>query len=219
MTKLQWISEKDLDSAISTLHKRAEKALQNTEINQKKNVVDPFYSLLITSTFKIKQKSDLLELQNQHSALRGMSNAIGTFHQSVLGSISGWKNHDAGYDLENPKKMILAEIKNKHNTMSNPNKNKVGDDLITALKQKRGCWKGYLVFILPKRGRYRKSLKVLGRGQNKKELYEIDGMSFYEMVTEDKSALNNLFNILCERLSVNREITAYCKEIMTKNYL
>ena len=218
MAKLQWISEKDLDSAISTLHKRAERALKNAKINQKKNVVDPFYSLLITSTFKIKQKSDLLELQNQNSALRGMSNAIGTFHQSILGSVNGWENHDTGYDLENPEKKIIAEIKNKHNTMNKDTKDKVYGKLQTALELKKGYWEGYLVYILPKKAEpYKVPLQELRN--RKKKLYEIDGMSFYKMVTGDKDALNNLLNVLCDKLNINREITAYCKEIIAKNYL
>ena len=65
-----------------------------------------------------------------------MSNAIGTFHQSVLGSVEGWLNHDTGYDLENPSRKLIAEIKNKHNTMNQQNREKVISDLDTALKQK-----------------------------------------------------------------------------------
>ncbi len=216
MNSLQWISEKDLDSAIDTLCKRTKKALKNVKANQEKNKIDPFHSLLITNTFEIKQKSDLLELQDKNSALRGMSNAIGTFHQNILGSVSGWENYDSGYDLENLEKKILAEIKNKHNTMNKDNKDNVYNKLKTALELKRGCWKGYLVVILPKKTEsYKESLKKLG---SKKELYKIDGMSFYEMVTGDKNALNNLLNVLCDKLNVNKEITSYCKEIMTSNY-
>ena len=170
MNSLQWISEKDLDSAIEKLCESARKSLKNVTSRQKKNGVDPFYSLLITNTFEIKQKSDLLELQDKNSALRGMSNAIGNFHQNILGSVSGWENYDSGYDLENLEKKILAEIKNKHNTMNKDNKDKVYSKLQTALELKRGCWKGYLVSILPKKAKYYKErLKKLG---SKKELYK-----------------------------------------------
>ena len=216
MSKLQWISEEKLDNAINTLLKSARKASKNAEINQKKNVVDPFYSLLITNTFKINQELELLKLQEKRSALQGMSNAIGYFHQNVLSSVDGWQNHDSGYDLENPEKKILAEIKNKHNTMNSPNKKKVVGDLETHLQGKKGSWKGYLVIILPKNPKiYKTLLEKLG---NNKELYEIDGMSFYEMVTGDKNALNDLFDVLCDRLNIGNEVTSYCKEIMANNY-
>ena len=125
MNKLQWISEKDLNSAIGTLCKRAEKALKNAKANQEKNKIDPFRSLLIANTFQIKQKSELLNIQSMTAASHGISNAIGYFHQNVLSSVDGWQNHDSGYDLENPEKKILAEIKNKHNTMNSPNKKKL----------------------------------------------------------------------------------------------
>ena len=217
MSKLQWISEKDLNSAIGTLCKRAEKALNNAKVNQEKNKIDSFHSLLITNIFKIKQESELVDLQGMTSASHGISNAIGTFHQSILGSVSGWKDHDSGYDLENSEEKILAEIKNKHNTIKGNTKKDIIKELSTALRQKKeGCWKGYLVIILPKNPKtYKNILEKLG---NNKELYEIDGMSFYEMVTGDKNALNDLFNVLCDRLNIGNEVTSYCKEIMANNY-
>ncbi len=46
--------------------------------------------------------------------------AIGRFHQGVLGGVHGFKNHDAGYDIENKQRKIIAEIKNKYNTMNAP---------------------------------------------------------------------------------------------------
>ena len=40
----------------------------------------------------------------------------------ILGSVDGWDNHDAGYDLECDARIILAEIKNKWNTMNSSNR-------------------------------------------------------------------------------------------------
>ncbi len=102
----------------------------------------------------------------------GISNAVGDFHQEVLGSVEGFRNHDAGYDLECPDKQIVAEVKNKHNTMNAPNRKQVVDDLDTAVRQKTGSWVAYLVVIVPgKPKRYRKKLT--------NRVYEIDGASFF----------------------------------------
>ena len=218
MDKLQWISEKDLDKAIDHLCKSAKKALDNAENTQKKNKIDPFRSLLIANTFKIKQKSELLNIQDMTVASHAISMAIGKFHQDILGFVDGWQNHNAGYDLENPEKKILAEIKNKHNTMNSKSRKKTIGDLEINLQSKNSHWKGYLVCILPESPKpYKNILEKLG---NNKELYEIDGMSFYEMVTGDKNALNDLFDILilCDRLKVDKEVTSYCKEIIANNY-
>ena len=47
------------------------------------------------------------------SAIQGASNAMGEFHQGILGAIPGWVDHDAGYDLENEGRNIIAQVKNK----------------------------------------------------------------------------------------------------------
>ncbi len=45
---------------------------------------------------------------------------------------------------------MLAEVKNKHNTMNQSNRNQVIDDISTAVRQKGRGWQGYLVTIIPK---------------------------------------------------------------------
>lgn len=55
------------------------------------------------------------------------------------------------YDLECAEKRILAEIKNKHNTMNKSNRQQVEDDLRTAISQKSGKWDAYLVLIMPRK--------------------------------------------------------------------
>lgn len=79
----------------------------------------------------------LEEFQYDHSVVRSGSNAIGEIHQSVLVSVEGWENHDSGYDLESKKDRVLAEVKNKHNTMNKPNRRVVISELKTALRQKK----------------------------------------------------------------------------------
>ena len=86
MPKLNWIS----DEAISRFRASAARALEQSVRRQRRNVVDPFLSLLIADTFGATGKDELLRLQNSNSALRGMTNALGHFHQEILGEIPGW---------------------------------------------------------------------------------------------------------------------------------
>ena len=109
---LPWIADNELLDAVDALIKSSEKAYSHAEERIQKNVIDPFSSIIIASTLNIKSSEDLNRIQASQSALSGMSNAIGTFHQSVLGSVEGWLNHDTGYDLENPSRKLIAEIKN-----------------------------------------------------------------------------------------------------------
>ncbi len=214
---LPWIADNELLDAVDALIKSSEKAYSHAEERIQKNVIDPFSSITIVSTLNIKSSEDLNRIQASQSALSGMSNAIGTFHQSVLGSVEGWLNHDTGYDLENPSRKLIAEIKNKHNTMNQQNREKVISDLDTALKQKGREWTGYLVQIISKnRERF---TKKTGFGR---ELYETDGSTFYELATGYSTALYDLYHALEKLLSeingsLSSEIKDMCRRILTNS--
>ena len=205
---LAWISEAELENAIDTLYTSARATIQKAEQRRKNNVVDPFYSVLVASSFGIETVGDLDNLQDAGAALRGISNPLGEFHQSILGSIDGWINHDSGYDLECPSKAIVAEVKNKHNTMNASNMEKVISDLDIAIRQKKGSWEAYLVQVIPRRPQRLKNL-VRNRG-----VYVIDGASFYHLATGDPNAIHDLFDKFCEMLFLSDEICQYCKLVM-----
>ncbi len=210
-SRLSWISEADLESAVHAICSGAKDAIQKAGRRRAGNVVDPFYSVLIASSFELNSIADLDSFQDAGAALRGMSNFLGEFHQTVLGSIDGWINHDAGYDLECPGKAIVAEVKNKHNTMNASNMEAVISSLDTAVRQKRGDWKAYLVQVIPKSPR-RTTNQVRSRG-----VYVIDGASFYHIATGEPNAIHDLFEKFCEMLSLSDEICQYCKMIMTSS--
>ena len=204
---IAWISSDDLDREIDLLRKRAADALQDAEKRRARNVVDPFLSLLIATTFNIRDPNALTDLQRAESAMRGMGNAVGAFHQGVLGTVDGWDNHDAGYDLECSSRHIVAEVKNKWNTMNSQNKRAVIVDLKTAVRQKRGPWTGFLVLVVPQKPvRYEKDL-----GGN---VIETDGASFYHTVTGMPNAIHELMNYLCERITPSDAIASHCLKIM-----
>lgn len=208
MPKLSWIADQHLDAAIADLRASANAAVTQAEGRQRRNVVDPFSSLLIAATFTVDNEDALTGLQSSNSALGGMANALGHFHQEILGHIPGWENHDAGYDLENTRRQLLAEVKNKHNTMNASNREKVIGDLDTAVRQKGRGWTGYLVIIVPK-SPTRYETKVTSR-----EVYEIDGASFYEKAADHPNALHELFDVLCNELGTADAVTKYCRRVL-----
>lgn len=215
MSKLQWITDKKLNLAITTLVDRVTEAKEKAQQRIVRNVIDPFSSLVIASTFNIDQSKALKSIQESNSTLSGISSALGAFHQQILGSIAGWKNHDAGYDLENQSRKILAEVKNKHNTMNSSNRQAVVNDLDTAVRQKRKGWTGYLVIIIPK-----KPIRYENKLNTARPVFEIDGTSFYEKATGDKTALRDLFHVMIDELSKisgwikSQDIINYCSEIL-----
>jgi hypothetical protein len=47
-----------------------------------------------------------------------LQNHIGKLHEIAISCIPGWKESTSTADIENPSLKIIAEIKNKHNTMN-----------------------------------------------------------------------------------------------------
>ncbi len=209
MSKLNWITDKVLDAAIAKFRLAADNAVKKAEQRQQRNVIDPFFSLLIASTLELDEAKDLVQWQATNSALNGMANALGHFHQEVLSGVEGWVNHDAGYDLECKDRQILAEVKNKHNTMNASTKDKAVNDLDAFIRNKGRGWTGYLVIVVPKKPERYKTHVASSRS-----LYEIDGASFYDDVTGHPNALHDLFDVLCNELTTSDNIAAYCQQIM-----
>ena len=95
--------------------------------------------------------------------------------------------------------MIVAEIKNKYNSMNSSNKRQVVDDMDVALRQKRGDWTGYLAHIVPQSPRrYTKHLKG--------NLFATDGTSFYHNVTGDPNAVHNLLPLEHQSAGSNSDL-------------
>ncbi len=214
MNSLTWIDKDKLQDIIRGTLQRAQEANSQAQARMRKNVIDPFSSLVIATTTDINTKADLVAVQQGNSVSSGIASAIGAFHQQIPGSIKGFKNHNAGYDLECPGRNILAEVKNKHNTMNASNHQKVVADLDTAVRQKAGNRVGYLVIIIPaKPERYKTKL-------TKREVYETDGASFYELATGSSSALHDLYDAF-EDITTNhypkwssKDILKYCKKAL-----
>ena len=208
MPRLDWISERNLRGCISKLMERCERAYSKADKNVVKNVQDPFWLLCMTKTFGISNPDDLRKLQESASALSGASSAVGDFHQNVLGRVNGFRNHDAGYDVENKERKILAEIKNKHNTMNAGNRNDVEKELISAVKSRPG-YTAYLVIMIPKTPiRYRREI---GR-----RVFEVDGSSFYTIATGQQNALKDLYETLATDICAEESMRKHCLAIFEK---
>ena len=205
-----WIADTDFEREVVRLQNRAREAFDNAEVRRVKNVVDPFLTLLIASTFDISSLDELGSAQRLASAMQGASNAMGEFHQGILGSVSGWVDHDAGYDLEQTNRRIIAQVKNKWNTMNSDNRRQVEADLEVALRQKAGDWTAYVVQIIPRKPqRYQKKLR--------RSIIETDGASFYHIATGHPNAIHELFEKICHRFSPTDEISRHCQQVMRES--
>ena len=145
--------------------------------------------------------------EKARQAQKTLQNFVGEFHQTLLGSCQGWNNMGKGniIDIHGPGAKVVAEIKNKFNTISGGKLADLYWSLESAIMNKTSIYKGftaYYVSIIPDNpARFNKpftpSDKEKGqRCPENKLIRQIDGASFYALVTGEVNALENLFDIL-----------------------
>jgi hypothetical protein len=199
---LSWISDEDLVEQVQHLLNVAKNANLSTKTFEK-NVIDPFSSIFEMAGFGVGF-NDWVKNESIRQAQKSLQNHVGAFHQRILGKVDGWQDLGTGseVDLINNKKKIIAEIKNKYNTVSG---GKLADQyrslelLVQQKASKFYQYTSYFVKIIPKdKLRYNRPFVPSDKAQGKKcpsnELIrEIDGASFYHLVTGEKYALRELF--------------------------
>ena len=215
MPYLKWISDTDLKKEVNQLLSNAKDAKKTAVEEFGKNVIDPFAALFEMSGFDIDYDT-WLKSETTRQAQKTLQNHIGDFHQNILGYPEGWTNKGVGniVDLLSEEKKLIAEIKNKYNTISGGKLSDLYYSLEKQVTPKSSIYKGYTAYyvaIIPKKGeRYNKPFTPSDKDKGEKcpvneHIREIDGASFYSLVTGSERALENLFDILPEVIKVCSE--------------
>lgn len=201
VSQLTFISDEQLEALVKNLLDKAQLAADKAEKNLYKNVVDPFSAVFDSSRQGIALV-EWLEQEKSRQIQKTLQNFVGEFHQSVIGFAPGWENLGVGdvIDLVNRDKKIIAEIKNKHNTMNNDAQLHVYDKLQKNLDYGYRGFTAYVVNIVPK---YPKPTNLVynpsergTRRPERQDIRKIDGKSFYALATDDKKALDKLYSRL-----------------------
>lgn len=201
---LNWIDENELFSTL-------QHCLQNPLglRKQKLNPPDPF-TVLIQTMLTDVTLSEALDFEEQRVVNKRISNAVGSIHQNVLALSPNWQslgNAGGVVDLEtipgyvHPRfgKPIVAEVKNRFNTVKASDESKVWDQ-IDQTARNRGA-QGYLFQITPHSAvRYDNLWSPTGRPP-KHTVRICDGVTAYELVFGEKTALQQLYFALPEILS------------------
>lgn len=201
--KLPYVSDEILSLEVGKVLNSVLVASEGSEKKLYKNVIDPF-SAVFDSLRQNIQLSEWLDQEKARQTQKTLQNAVGEFHQNILGSVEGWENLKSGnvVDLVNNKKKIIAEVKNKYNTTKGNHKPAIYDDLNELINNKYIGYTGYYVEIIPKtKMPYNKVFEPsdnktnLRRTQNEK-IRIIDGRSFYDLVTGGANSLEKLYSII-----------------------
>lgn len=116
---LNFISDEHLMSCIETLHKSYLKAKAN--VSKKKfynNKIDTI-KLTFDAKFNDLDEETLIKTEINRQIDKSINNSIGTFHEQILGGITGFEMGNlSGFDIKASDNTLFADIKNKHNTMN-----------------------------------------------------------------------------------------------------
>lgn len=206
MPFLQWISDNDLNNAIDSLLTKAINAKGNATRSFGKNVIDPFSALFELSGFGVSY-NEWKKSETARQAQKTLQNHVGDFHQNILGSCKGWNNLKTGQivDLVSSSNKIIAEVKNKYNTISGGKLSDLYYSLEQAVMNKTSIYKGYVAYyvsIIPKQPKrfndeFTPSDNKKGQKCAKNSLIRyIDGASFYTIATGRQNALEELFDVV-----------------------
>lgn len=183
-------------------------SLYKTGISDKKlrnNTLDVF-SATIESLLKGISFDEWIEQEKQRQIQKTLQNEVGNLHQKILGTLTGVEDLGTGsvVDIICKEKSLIAEIKNKHNTTKGNHKIAIYDDLQSILATKPEIKTAYYVEILPKnRKKYNipfvpSDNKTKQRRPSNENIRQIDGQSFYELLTGNPNALRELYVLLAQ---------------------
>lgn len=200
---LPFVSDAVLESEVAFLLDKAREAKRLAQAQYGKNVIDPLSAMFEMAGFGMCHEAWKTSEQARQ-AQKTLQNHIGSFHQNILGAAKNWENLREGKvaDLLCRKKRIIAEIKNKYNTVSGGRLSNLYRELDEMIGPKSSIYKdytAYFVTIIPKKNVRRDAVfvpsdKEKGRKRAKNEhIREIDGVSFYDLVFETDGALRQIY--------------------------
>ena len=214
MRRLTYIPDEELYKATKTLVDAALAAKNKFEKDPYRNVIDPFSALFDSASQKISTE-EWMSQERARQIQKALQNAIGDFHQTILGAMPGWENAGKGgsYDVKNVEKKVIAEIKNKYNTLNSGGALAVYDKLHKHLDYGAdGMAMAYLVDIVPQTPKpYEFPFTPTERGvprPKRDDIVRIDGQSFYALASGDADALRKLYEALPFVLADVLEISA-----------
>ena len=205
MTYLTWITDDDLKACVRDVLTKGLAGISQAEKSFYRNAIDPFSALFDAACQGITLEQ-WLNFERKRQAQKTLQNALGNFHQKLLSHVKGWGIPALGYvDLVSEKSKVVAEVKNKHNTVKKSDLKAVYDELQAAVLHKTSKYHGYTAYyvtVIPSSTkRFVKEFtpsdnetKTVRQGN--KQILEIDGYSFYALVTGKPDALKQLYQIL-----------------------
>lgn len=161
-----------------------------------KNKVDTF-KLTFDSKFNNLTEEELIKLEMSRQIDKSVNNAIGAFHEEVLGGIQGFQNGKlSGYDIKANDETLFADIKNKHNTMNSSSAESLFQKLARYADEYKNA-KCYWVQVLANKSFNENWFSSInGKEYSHSRVFKISGDQFYSLLTGNKNAFYDLYKAL-----------------------
>ena len=151
---------------------------------------------------------EIIKMDRATAVLKTLQNAVGMFHQDILGSVNGWNDMGTSggvFDIQSVgpvaaanNREVIAEVKMRYNTIKASEEKNLWDKLKDAYRQRGGKDKcvAYLIQIIPKSDESYDRPWKLGNRPEDPNVRVADGTTAYHLVTGDPNALNDLIMLL-----------------------
>jgi hypothetical protein len=199
---LSFISDEHFLSCIENLHNSYLKAKANVSKTKfYKNKIDTI-KLTFDAKFNDLDEETLIKTEINRQIDKSINNSIGTFHEQILGGISGFEmGSSSGFDIKAKDDTLFADIKNKHNTMNSSSAESLFQKLAKyadTYKQSKCYW----VQILAKNSFNEKWFgEINGKEYSHSRVYKISGDQFYKLLSGKDNALFELYQALPKAIS------------------
>ena len=199
---VDFISDEHLLNCIANLHKSYSNA--KNDISKKKfysNKIDTI-KMTFDTKFNDLDEESLIEAEILRQIDKSINNAIGTFHEEILGGISGFeKGNFDGYDIKATNNTLFADIKNKHNTLNSSSAENLFQKL-SKYADKYPKSKCYWVQILATSSFNEKwEASLNGTFYKHDRVYKISGDQFYKLLSKQDDAFFQLYKSLPNAIS------------------
>ncbi|WP_423186834.1 Eco47II family restriction endonuclease [Alishewanella sp. d11] len=206
MPYLSYITDTDFEAIVRHILSIGFQRKQSVQVEFEKNVIDPFATIFDAAVSGFNHQT-WKESEMVRQCQKTLTNHIGNMHQKILGSVKGWEDMTVGgeVDLRSTSKKIIAEVKNKYNTLTGGRLADEYNSLSDKVTKKSSTYYGftaYFVNIIPKTPTrfdipFVPSDRSIGSKVPAHEMVRmIDGASFYHLVTGEYDALKNFYNAL-----------------------
>lgn len=194
---LSYITDDHFISCIEDLHNsylKARKKLSKAKFYS--NKIDVF-KLTFDKEFNDLTEEELIKFEITRQIDKSVNNAIGTFHENILGGVKGFeKGNLSGFDIKAANDTLFADVKNKHNTMNSSS----AESLFQKLARYADDYKNatcYWVQVLSTKSFDDQWFSIInGKEYSHTRVRKISGDRFYSLITGKENALSELYHAL-----------------------